>query len=168
MLRKLSTFALLAMATSASVGRTQEPADDRNQTQIQVGDGNPQGCVTDGPQIGMMAIDTYAGVEVTSTMWNSPAQRLGLEPGDRVIQVNGHRVRTTADLKAYLKEAVQFHQGQITVIVDNVRARLGAPGVQRYVTVRTFLDGYYNQGNSLVGPVFPSPGPQPIPVPVAF
>ncbi|MEZ6075755.1 MAG: PDZ domain-containing protein [Pirellulaceae bacterium] len=76
------------------MGRTQEPADDRNQTQIQVGDGNPQGCVTDGPQIGMMAIDTYAGVEVTSTMWNSPAQRLGLEPGDRVIQVNGHRVRT--------------------------------------------------------------------------
>jgi len=97
------------------------------------------------PKLGINAIDTGRGVEVDRVFYNTPAKRLGLECGDRIVEINGTRVRSIYDMQQALREATRYHNGQIRVLVDNVRARHGGSS-QRYVTVRTYLDGYSNQG----------------------
>lgn len=104
-----------------------------------------------GPKIGIEAIPSYRGVEVSRTFWNTPASRLGLEPGDRILEINGHRVDSVHDLRRWLKDAVVYHNGQIRVLIDNVRARHGEPGAQRFVSHRTYLDGYAHLAGNFPG-----------------
>jgi membrane-associated protease RseP (regulator of RpoE activity) len=134
----------------------------------------PQACVAPLPppvRLGLMAIDSYGYLEVTSVEWNSAASRLGLEAGDRILEINSHPVRTGAELRQLLQEAVANHGGQVRVLIDNVRARHGEYGAQRYVMNQTWLDGY----RPLPVPGIPQPYGQPAtpvvmaqPAPVAF
>ncbi|WP_044253601.1 PDZ domain-containing protein [Rhodopirellula sp. SWK7] len=94
------------------------------------------------PILGIQAIQRNGFVEVQSRSYGTPASRLGLEAGDRILEINGHRIRHVSEIRRYLQDAVTYHQGQIRVLVDNVRGRMGYPGAQRFVTVRTYLNGY--------------------------
>lgn len=94
------------------------------------------------PTLGIRAITRSGCVEVTERFYGTPASRMGLEAGDRILEINGRSIRSVFDLRAALQDAVRFHHGQVSLLVDNVRARHGHHGVQRYVTVHTYLDGY--------------------------
>lgn len=95
-----------------------------------------------GPKIGIEAVTVGNMVQVTRTIWYTPASRLGLEPGDRILEINGHRVYSIQDLRRWLRDAEIYHNGQIRVLIDNVRARHGEFGAPRYVSQKTYLDGY--------------------------
>ncbi len=95
-----------------------------------------------GPKLGVQVVTLNQFVEVVRAFPGTPAHRLGLETGDRILQINGHPIRGVGELQTYLQQAAQFHHGQVVVLIDNVRARHGHWGAQRYVTHATYLDGY--------------------------
>ena len=102
---------------------------------------NP-GYVNPAPTLGIQAVMNYGWVEVTGTVLRSPASRLGLEPGDRILEINGRKIHGLDCMTAALRDAAEFNNGQIQVLIDNVRARRGEYGAQRYVTGHTYLNGY--------------------------
>jgi len=108
------------------------------------------------PTLGISAVPASNGLEVVDVYGNTPANRLGLEAGDRIIQINGRSIRCVQDLQAALRHAVAYHGGAIRVLIDNVRGRAGWPGEPRFVSRSTYLDGYYSAGYT----------PNPVPVPV--
>lgn len=74
------------------------------------------GYVTGRPAMGVMVLDiqdaqtayeygvNQAGVYVQSVNENSPAERAGLQPGDRFIGIDGTAVSTTSDITGVLSE----------------------------------------------------------------
>ncbi len=123
-----------------------------------------------GPRLGMNGISTGHCVEVYSVNFGSAAQRLGLEPGDRILRINGHAVGSVPELLHVLRDAVGHHGGQVSVLVDNVRARRGDFMAERYVTTRTYLDGYAQNHYPPLGPGnddFFAPVPQPAILPTS-
>lgn len=153
-------FALIALVAGNGILSAQEANYAVAQEESQRAMVAPQACVAPMPppvRLGVMAIDSYGYLEVTSVDWNSAASRLGLEAGDRILEINGHSVRNGAELRQLLQEAVANHNGQVRVLIDNVRARYGEYGAQRYVTNRTWLDGY----QPLPQPGYPQPYGQP-------
>ncbi|CAF3615331.1 unnamed protein product, partial [Rotaria sordida] len=51
-----------------------------------------------------MTFSINKGVYIAGVMVNSTAQRAGLQPGDIIIQVNGHDIETSADLLKRVQE----------------------------------------------------------------
>ncbi|CAF1468308.1 unnamed protein product [Rotaria magnacalcarata] len=51
-----------------------------------------------------MTFAVSKGVYIASVMLNSTAQRAGLQPGDIIIEVNGHDIETSADLIKHVQE----------------------------------------------------------------
>jgi S1-C subfamily serine protease len=94
------------------------------------------------PKLGVMIDNGYDYVEVVEVFQGTPASRLGLEAGDRIVEINGRPCRDTRELGYLLRLAVHENRGQIRVVIDNVRARYGEPGAERFVHRRTWLDGY--------------------------
>lgn len=105
------------------------------------------------PILGVQSIRTGNSLEVTGVAPYSAAARLGLEPGDRILEINGRQVRNQYELTSALSEAIYRHNGRVRVLIDNVRARYGEYGVQRFVSATTYLDGYgggFDQGNGAI------------------
>lgn len=158
---KLSFAALFALAFAIVPGLSIAQAGDHdrfhegNRVQVQIPHVNPHiQPVT--PRLGIYAIERHGQVEVQSTSYGTPAARMGLERGDRILRINGHRVDCLFDIRRLLQDAVEHHYGKVTLVVDNVRGRHGYPGAQRIVTVRTFLDGFghhHGHDHGHVGPV---------------
>ena len=155
---------------------TQQIPQQRVQTQQYVGPGQvtprwmppipPVPPVYNGPKLGIEAYGKGSYIEVTRALPGTPAARLGLEPGDRILQINGLPVRSIPELQHLLQNSVYSHSGQIRVLIDNVRARHGHWGAQRFVSATTYLDGYAHLAGNLpgAGPVIttqPTPTVQP-------
>ena len=94
------------------------------------------------PKLGVMVESGYDYVEVVEVFHGTPASRLGLEAGDRIVEINGRRCRDSREMGYLLRLAAHENRGQIRVVIDNVRARYGEPGAERFVHRRTWLDGY--------------------------
>ena len=129
----IATLALIVLATSASVVSAQN-----TYTVMRVEIHRE----SNGPTLGIMAVGTSEGLEVTEVFGNTPATRLGLEAGDRIAQVNGQQIRSIADLQYALRAASDNNNGHIRVLVDNIRARQGFYGASRFISRTTFVDGY--------------------------
>ncbi len=91
------------------------------------------------PNLGAQGYGSAQGVVVTGVSYGSAAWRLGLEPGDRIVQINDQCVRTNQDVQAVLLQALAYQNGQITVLIDDVRSRQ-VFGVPQKVMRTTFLD----------------------------
>lgn len=187
MLKAIQTsikFAALALSLTAVTAMAQDPAlldhnhptvphavpsptpgqsfvEPQTPTQRHVPTWQPPHHPYHGPKLGITAVGTGHSVEVVGVSYGTAGSRLGLERGDRILTINGHSVRSIQELRHVLKDAVTYHRGQVTVLIDNVRARHGHWGAQRYVTQRTFLDGYEHYA----GPSWPPTNPVPTYVP---
>ena len=102
----------------------------------------PPEYVNPAPTLGIRAKEYYGVVEVTSVVCSSAASRMGLEAGDRILEINGRQIQSLECIPAALRDATLYHNGKVTLLVDNVRARYSGCNRQRYVTVSTYLDGY--------------------------
>ena len=109
-------------------------------------------------RIGIDGFSTGSSVEVRQVFPGTAAHRLQLEAGDRIISINGQDVRNMASLKSRLNDAGINRGGNISVLIDNVRARRGENGAQRFVTHSTYLTPMQNGGGQ-VGPIYPQSGP---------
>ena len=107
--------------------------------------------------LGIQGQSTGRSIEVIQVFPGSAAERLLLEAGDRIVSINGNNVRTMADLRNQLSQAGRFNGGNIRVIIDNVRARHGEPGAQRYVSHSTYLSSFNPGGLSGTGPAVVTP-----------
>ncbi|MEL7500426.1 MAG: PDZ domain-containing protein [Planctomycetota bacterium] len=90
-------------------------------------------------KIGIRGFSNGSSVQVQEVFPGTAADRLLLEAGDRIVSVNGMDVRNMSDLAMRLRDAAINRGGNITVLIDNVRARYGEYGAQRYVTHSTYL-----------------------------
>jgi hypothetical protein len=54
------------------------------------------------PWLGMALTETEEGLEVIYTVPGEPAMRGGLEPGDALVSINGHRFASIRDLQGFL------------------------------------------------------------------
>jgi len=71
------------------------------------------------PRLGFDSyFDGYAEV-VTNVRWGSPAARIGLEPGDRVLAINGRRLRHEGQWYDEIRRAV--HEGHVTLAIRDWR-----------------------------------------------
>ncbi len=108
------------------------------------------------PKLGVMVENHWECVQVNEVFRGSPADRLGLEPGDRILEINGRPCRNTDEMSFLLRAAVHQNKGQVRVLIDNVRARYNEPGAERYISRRTWLDGYEAFSHDNGGNVFKS------------
>lgn len=148
----IATLTLLALSTSASLVSAQHTHT------VMRGEVN---YVSSGPTLGIMAFPSGSGLEVTQVYSNTPASRLGLEAGDRIVEVNGQQIRSVADLQHSLRSASDYNNGQIRVLIDNVRARQGFYGAQRFVSRSTFIGGYTQSSSYTPYPQEVYTAPQP-------
>ncbi len=149
----------LAILCASSVNTSSVEADGKQKRTVYV----PQHSQNSNSnyKIGMTAISTGYSVEVVNVFAGSPASRLQLEPGDRILSVNGVKVRSIPELQMQLRNAACNYNGKIRVLIDNVRARHGEYGAQRYVSHSTYLNGFgpsYKQLGSY------NPGYNPTPI----
>lgn len=160
MLKSITTTAAILFATLA-VGTAAKAQDNQQRVQTQQYQIDPSlnpNSGYHGPKLGVQAFGNGQYVEVTRAFFGSAAARLGLEPGDRILQINGRPVRSIAELQQMLQGSVYTHNGQIRVLIDNVRARHGHWGAQRYVSANTYLDGYAHLAGTTPGPIYTQPG----------
>ncbi len=101
--------------------------------------------------IGIEGMDVGNAVEVRQVFMGTAAHRLGLEAGDRILKVNGRMTPNLASLRQAVTEAGRNSGGHIAVLIDNVRARRGEYGAQRFVIHSTQVDR-----STIVPPAFPS------------
>jgi hypothetical protein len=74
--------------------------------------------------LGVHAYNTETGVVVTRVVPGSAASRTGLEPGDRIVTVDGFQVGFVGDLLYPLGEELQRRAGrggQVGLLIQNVR-----------------------------------------------
>lgn len=140
------TIVALAFVSSTFIGAGVSEAQTRYQRKVRVVEPTVAAHDHDhnhhrAPRLGFTAVDSHC-LEVLRVNRNSAADRLGLERGDRIVSINGHKVHTPSDLPDALMDAIDYHDGRVRVVIDNVRARRGEPGARRYVTKTTYLDGH--------------------------
>lgn len=93
------------------------------------------------PSLGAQGYGSPEGVVVTGVSYASAAWRLGLEPGDRIVQINNQSVLSKQDIQAVLLQAAVYQNGQISVLIDDVRLRQPC-GRPQYVLRSTYLDNH--------------------------
>lgn len=142
MRRMLSFLAVALLLGLAGNLQADPPVETR-----WVGPGSGSDCLAPPVRLGASVFPSGNGLEVDTVQPGSAAARLGLESGDRILEVNGRPVRSPSELQQSLRDAVSWHNGHIRVLVENIRGRLGIPGERLYVNVRTSLT---------VAPDFPS------------
>ncbi len=151
-IRRPATALALAAAIiglfSTSVARAQEFADpDEIVSESYVGNGGatrlmlqPQSGQR--PKMGFMGhMMSGWGMMVDQVIPGTTAARMGLEPGDVVMKINGKPVTCAQRYRELLWEAVSMQDGRVHLKVDNIRARNGLP-VPRYA----FVTGWLNFG----------------------
>ena len=75
-------------------------------------------------RLGVYAYNTPTGVVITRVAPGSPAWRVGLEPGDRIVTVSGYQVGFVGERVYYLGEELQLRaepRGRVLLLVQNVR-----------------------------------------------
>lgn len=75
-------------------------------------------------RLGVFAYNTPTGVVVARVVDQSPAERAGFEPGDRIVAVSGYQVGYVGDEVYYLGEELQrraSRRGDVLLLVQNVR-----------------------------------------------
>lgn len=75
-------------------------------------------------RLGVYAYNTETGVVITRVVPGSPAWRVGFEPGDRIVSVDGYQVGFVGDRVYYLGEELQRRagrRGDVLLLVQNVR-----------------------------------------------
>jgi membrane-associated protease RseP (regulator of RpoE activity) len=138
------SVAILAVSTAGSNAHAQQ------RTTAAVPPTNDQGYYEPTYTIGIEGFSQGNSVEVVRVFGGSPAQRLLLEAGDRIVSVNGQPVRSIGELQSRLSHAARYHNGQIRVLIDNVRARAGEYGAQRYVSNATYLNGFQPMNQQVI------------------
>lgn len=90
-------------------------AGARGQERLLLRPDGPQGST---PKLGIVGYVEYGrGLVVERVFPYSPAQRLGLEPGDVILRVNDQRLRRDGDLQQALRRSGGF----VRLLVDDVR-----------------------------------------------
>lgn len=138
---------ILKTNSRTASGRTRDGGIPRNQVLQQQGRNNSQGTEEGVPRLrvdpdngsvrprflppqsrrwklGVYAYNTGTGVVVTRVVSRSAAARMGLEPGDRIVAVNGFQVGWVQDRLYPLGEELQRRAGQrgyVTLLLQNVR-----------------------------------------------
>jgi S1-C subfamily serine protease len=64
-----------------------------------------------------IALPSLTGAQVTAVWPNSPAQRVGLEPGDIIVAIDGQPVRTLTEFN----RLVEMSGRRVNLLVRNVR-----------------------------------------------
>ena len=75
-------------------------------------------------RLGVYAYNTPTGVVITRVAPGSPASRVGLERGDRIVAVSGYQVGLVGERVYYLGEELQLRaepRGRVLLLVQNVR-----------------------------------------------
>lgn len=75
------------------------------------------------------------GLRVEQVEWGTKAERLGLERGDVLLEINGQRLRSLGHYFQLLEDAAAWNDGRVSLVVRNVR------GNPLYVTMNFRLDG---------------------------
>ena len=140
---KLLLCGLLVGVLGLASGELRAQSDEPKQTTaVPLGGGGFLEVEPHIPQFGAVVRNVDNQVEVLKVFKGSPASRLGLEAGDRIVEINSYRCRNTRQLSYLLQLAVEQNRGEIRVIIDNVRARTGAPEAERFSYSKTWLDGH--------------------------
>ncbi len=82
--------------------------------------------------LGVQGCNTIYGVEVNTVLRDTPASRIGLVPGDRIIEVDGNRVGIVNHRVNQLSDEFQHSKdGKVKLLIWNVRTQL-----EQYITVQ--------------------------------
>src|SRR5690606_5672346 len=73
----------------------------------------------DVPKLGFFGYTTHRGMVVTKVMPGTEARRIGLEPGDVIVSINGQRICHEGDYERILRRAGEH----IDLRVKDVRGR---------------------------------------------
>ncbi len=76
-----------------------------------------------GPSVPYLGFDSYfapGGEHVTNVHYGSPAEQMGLEPGDRILAVNGVRLRYDGHWYQLVQRAA--YQGHVTLAIRDWRS----------------------------------------------
>lgn len=74
--------------------------------------------------LGVDAYNTSTGVHITAVVPRSPAQRVGLEPGDTIVAIDGYQVGLVNGRAYYLSEELQRladRRGQVRLLLHDWR-----------------------------------------------
>ncbi len=63
------------------------------------------------------------GIWVNKVFSNTTAERIGLEPGDVIMEINGRRMNSNTDYHEALKDAKYRNGGYVRMLVSDVRTR---------------------------------------------
>lgn len=78
------------------------------------------------PRLGILGhFDWGHGMHVDSVMWGTPAQQMGLEPGDVIRSINGRWLRTESDYFV----AMSYSGSHVRVLVEDVRTGALVPRI---------------------------------------
>ncbi len=91
------------------------------------------------PQLGVAgAIVPHWGFRIVEVLPGSAAERMQLEPGDVILNINGHTVCSVAAIVRELNQSVGHYGGQGVIIIDNVRGRnhCGTSRAARFVWLK--------------------------------
>lgn len=73
------------------------------------------------PKLGFTGQVNCYGMVVHHVQYGSIACRIGLEPGDIIVRINGQRVTSQARFRQLLHEALIFNQGHLELHVKSAR-----------------------------------------------
>lgn len=94
------------------------------------------------PKFGFSSFNIHGfGEQITKVRWNSRAARMGLEPGDVIVSLNGYPLRYHGAWNDALRQAVQ-EGGWVRLVIRDVRTG-------NFAHRQTFI------GHGGVGPVTP-------------
>lgn len=145
-------FVFLTIGLTTSVGRSGEHLRQtpRRDVQTRVAPANPAphlvppGPIAPTPRLGFRGyLRRGWGMMVNYALPGTHAARLGLEPGDVIVRLNGHRITSAQVWNVQMRRSVYVHGGRLTLLIDNVRARTGHNGGPRYV----FRTVWMNEGH---------------------
>ena len=133
--KSFAMFVAVGLATIASTATVQAQ---------QNGCGARCAAGNSGPKLGFHGTIEGRGLRINSVQWNSPAQQIGLETGDVITHVNGHRIYSFNDYFEALN-AAQAHGIGARLRIINVRY----PHASRHrIVYRTYHFGGFGGGQS--------------------
>lgn len=90
------------------------------------------------PRLGFHGRIVANGLRVDRVDYDSLAFEIGLERGDVITKVNGRRITSMSGYRRALLEAVEYRDGRVNLVVENVRWHTGESS-QRYVNRTVYL-----------------------------
>ena len=133
---------------------------DRVRTLVRDNDGYSQDSririapvVRPAPRLGIEARVTNNGLLIEHVQYGSLAWRAGLEPGDKIREINGRHIHSMHDYQDALLDAQDFRNGRVRLLVENVRWHTGQ-SCNRFVTRVIMLPTVCNNGPVPLGGTF--------------